>query len=196
MPKATRKTTTTKKTNFASDPASAAVENYRKRSEAWLFLAGVLDEAELKAAEIHGERPSPLVVWRNHRVDESGIDRVRDKLLSLPGIDPKAIEPEYWDAKARLMGTELAGKEWDERAGLAELRRDHDRAASAEWSAAWKLAKAEATTVAGASAFLTYISTEPAVGLFELGETEWHETAFRTVAAALAKITRQSQRAA
>lgn len=52
------------------------------------------------------------------------------------------------------------------------------------------------TTAAGASAMLNVIATEPTTGLFELGETHWHETAFRTVTAALAKITRQSQRAA
>jgi hypothetical protein len=33
-------------------------------------------------------------------------------------------------------------------------------------------------------------------GLFKLGETDWHETAFRTVVASLAKITAQSQRGA
>jgi hypothetical protein len=183
VPKATRKTTTTKKTNVASDPAFAAIENYRKRSKACVFLAGVLEEAELKADKNLGLRPSPLVFWRKHHIGESEIDCVRDKLLRLSGIDPKTIETEYWDAKARLMGTELAGKEWDKRAGPADLRRDHDRAASAEQRAAWKLARTKPTTAAGASAPLTYIATEPAVGLFDLGETEWHETAFRTVVA-------------
>ena len=49
---------------------------------------------------------------------------------------------------------------------------------------------------AGASAMLTYITTRPLTGLFELGETAWHETAFRTAVASLAKITGQSQRGA
>jgi hypothetical protein len=52
------------------------------------------------------------------------------------------------------------------------------------------------TTAAGASALLAYITSGPITGLFELGETHWHETAFRTVVASLAKIARQSQRAA
>jgi hypothetical protein len=56
--------------------------------------------------------------------------------------------------------------------------------------------RTEATTEAGASAMLTYITTGPITGLFELGETDWHETAFRTVVAALAKITGQLQRCA
>ena len=116
MPKATSKTITRKKPSIDSDPSRAAVENYRKRSKAWLFLADVLGEAELKAAKKHGARPSPLVFWRNHHIGESEIERVRDKLLRQSGIDPKTIETEYWDAKARLMGTELAGKEWEKRA--------------------------------------------------------------------------------
>jgi hypothetical protein len=62
------------------------------------------------------------------------------------------------------------------------------RAIEAEERAAWRLAKTKPTTVAGASALLNYIVDEPAVGMFELGETSWHETAFRTVAAALKKI--------
>jgi hypothetical protein len=82
-------------------------------------------------------------------------------------------------------------------AGLRTTKkRDLDRASAAAENAAWKMAKTEATTAAGCSAFLTYITTRPLTGLFELGETDWHETAFRTVAASLAKITGLSQRAA
>jgi hypothetical protein len=57
------------------------------------------------------------------------------------------------------------------------------------------MARIKPTTAAGASALLAYITTGPVTGLFELGETSWHETAFRTVVASLAKIT-QSQLAA
>jgi hypothetical protein len=53
------------------------------------------------------------------------------------------------------------------------------------------MARTKPSTVAGASAMLSFIATEPTTGLFELGETRWHETAFRTVTAALAKITQQ-----
>jgi hypothetical protein len=69
-------------------------------------------------------------------------------------------------------------------------------AAAAAEKAAWKMARTKPTTAAGAAALLTYITTEPAVGLLDLGEMDWHETAFRNVAASLAKITRQSRRAA
>jgi hypothetical protein len=54
------------------------------------------------------------------------------------------------------------------------------------------MAMIEPTTVAGCSAMLSFITSE----LFEYGEHEWHERAWLTVTAALAKITRQPQRAA
>jgi hypothetical protein len=76
-------------------------------------------------------------------------------------------------------------------ADLTALRRNEDHAHVAAEEAAWKMARTKPTTVAGASAMLSFIATNPTNGLFELGETRWHETAFRTVTAALAKITRQ-----
>ena len=56
------------------------------------------------------------------------------------------------------------------------------------------MARTKPTIAAGASALLTYVATGPITGLFELGETGWHETEFRTVVASLTNITRQSQR--
>jgi hypothetical protein len=51
-------------------------------------------------------------------------------------------------------------------------------------------------TDAGAAALLEYVTIGPITGLFELGETDRHETAFRNIAASLAKIRRRSQQAA
>jgi hypothetical protein len=69
-------------------------------------------------------------------------------------------------------------------------------ASDAAENAAWKMARTRPITAAGAAALLEYITTRPTTGLFELGETNWHETAFRTVVASLADITGQSQQAA
>jgi hypothetical protein len=63
-------------------------------------------------------------------------------------------------------------------------------ARSAAHAAAWKLAKTTPTTLAGASTMLAYITSAPAVGLFDLGESDWHEDAFRSVIAGLAKLAR------
>jgi hypothetical protein len=55
-----------------------------------------------------------------------------------------------------------------------------------------RMAETKPTTAAGASAMLAYIATGPATGLFDLGETRWHETAFLTVVESLAEITGKS----
>jgi len=76
-------------------------------------------------------------------------------------------------------------------AGLAK-EHDVDQAIDAAEKAAWKMARTKPSTAAGASALLTYITTGPVTGLFELGETRWHETAFRNVTASLARITQRA----
>ena len=68
-------------------------------------------------------------------------------------------------------------------------RYDVERGSAVAEEAAWKFAQTEPTTAVGAAAMLDYITIGPITGLFELGETNWHETAFRTVVASLAKIT-------
>ena len=56
-------------------------------------------------------------------------------------------------------------------AGLrTRKQRDLDRACAAAENAAWKMARTNPTTAAGTSALLTYITTRPITGLFELGD--------------------------
>lgn len=69
---------------------------------------------------------------------------------------------------------------------------DIKRTGDAAERAAWRMARTKPGTAAGAAALLAYITTGPITGLFTLGETYWHETAFRNVAAALAEIARQA----
>ncbi len=86
---------------------------------------------------------------------------------------------------------------WLEVAGAKGDRDAHARRGSdAAERAAWQMARTKPTTVAGAAALLKYITRGPITGLFELGETDWHETAFRNAAASLAEIARRSKRAA
>jgi hypothetical protein len=78
-----------------------------------------------------------------------------------------------------------------EEAGLdCVTEADLERASDALERAAWKMARTKPTTVAGASAMLTYITTGNTTGLFTLGEQQWHEAAFRNAAAALVEISR------
>lgn len=84
----------------------------------------------------------------------------------------------------------------DERRGDQKAERKMNLASDAADNLAWELAKTEPTTIAGASAVLNYIVDGPSVGLFDLGETAWHETAFKTVARALSRIARKRREAA
>lgn len=76
--------------------------------------------------------------------------------------------------------------------GVGAKQRDVERAGETAERAAWRLARTRPTTAAGAAALLEYVTVGPITGLFELGETAWHETAFRNLAASLAEIARQA----
>jgi hypothetical protein len=65
-----------------------------------------------------------------------------------------------------------------------------DRASDAVWDAGCRFARTRATTFAGASEMLSLITTGNTTGLFSVGRMDWHETAFRNVAAGLAKLAR------
>ena len=162
------------------DPIFAAIENHLKLENAWCDLEEAREETQAKAQEKHGRRPSPVVSWRNYVCGSDHIESIREALLRSPGIDPITIETEYWDVQARLLGTELAAKEWDERTGLAAVRRDIDRARTAWWQAALQMAKTKPRTPAGAGALLTEI-------LKDL-QMDWCETALATVVKGLAAM--------
>jgi hypothetical protein len=202
MPKAAKKNSTLRRTaslrktspagapRQIADPIFAAIENHHKLNKALHALWEVMDMAECEAAKKHGRRPSPLIDWRNYSgLGHSGIERAKDD-LRLSGVDPETIKTEYWDARARLLGAELARKEWDKRVGLAALRRDVDRATSAEQRAAQEMARTKPRTPAGAGALLAYTKTL----MFEVGEMDWHKTALDTMAEALAAMGKASPR--
>jgi hypothetical protein len=173
-----------------ADPIFAALENHHKLNKALHALWEAVDEAECEAREKHGRRPRQLIDWRNNEgLGDSGIERVKDE-LKLSGVNPETIKTEYWEARARLLGAEAGGKEWDQRVGLAALRRDVDRATSAEQCAAQEMARTKPCTPAGAGALLAYTKTL----MFEVGEMDWHETALDTVAEALWTMGKASQR--
>jgi hypothetical protein len=198
MPKAAKKNSTAslRKTSPAGapsrsivDPIFAAIENHHKLNKALHALWEVMDLAGSEAATKYGRRPSPLIDWGNcSGLGDTGIERVKDD-LKLSGVNPETIEMEYCQARARLLGAEAAGKEWDKHAGLAAIRRDVEVATSAEQRAAMQMARTKPRTPAGAGALLAYTKTL----LFEVGEMDWHETALDTVAEALTTMPPRSQ---
>jgi hypothetical protein len=108
--------------------------------------------------------------------------------LSQPGADPKQIEKEYLDAKAREAAAERAGAEWDQRAGIAPLREQYEHSNLAERRAAMRMARTKPTTPAGAAALVSYVRREiETLG----GISEWQMPALKTVAAALVRMNKE-----
>src|ERR1700730_18420476 len=109
------------------DPIFALIAEHKALTKKMYRLSDKLEEAVFKAAEPHGERPSRMILWRSHDAfSEEGIDARREEFLSHPGADREQIEKECLDAKARLATAEIAGAEWDERAGVAPLRERYE----------------------------------------------------------------------
>jgi hypothetical protein len=166
------------------DPIFAAIEEYRKSLATWLRIYGTLDNAKGEARTKHGNRPSELITWRGSYIGGSETDQRREELLSEPDVDRKQIEREYLDAKARERAQIRAGVEWDNMTGIAPLREQSDRASDAEKTAAMTMARTKPRTAAGAGALVAYVVKD-----MEIGETEWHEIALATAAAALQSMS-------
>jgi hypothetical protein len=105
----------------------------------------------------------------------------RQTLLDAGEIDPATVEEEYLDAKARYQAQLEACVAWDERSGLAALRKDYDRLLSAEYQFAWRLAETRPATPAGAAALIQYVLDDDLAP----DDEHWHVTALRSAVAAL-----------
>jgi hypothetical protein len=81
-------------------------------------------------------------------------------------------------------------REWLALSGKGEQRDVVDRASDAADKAAWAMARTQPTTIAGASAWLAYVTTGPITGLLTLGPCDWHPVAFKSVSAVLGAIAR------
>jgi hypothetical protein len=165
----------------SADPIFAMIDRHKMLRAEWQAVYYQLDEADPAAAQEHGRRPVELIHWRNYTIGASEIDTRRESLLDAGEIDPATVEQEYLDAKARYKAQVEAGLAWDERTGLAALRKDVGRRSTAEWRYAKRLADTKPATPAGAAALIQYILDD------ELNDDEdyWHMTALRSAVAAL-----------
>jgi hypothetical protein len=169
----------------AVDPIFTAIAEHKAISkELWGRLYWALDEAEDEAHKTHGMRPS-CIWWRNCDVYFERLDSRREEFLREPGVDPKQIEQEYQDAKARLATAE---REWDQCTGVKPLREQYERAQLAEDRAKRHLARTKPTTPAGAGALVAYIQRD----LEDVALEGWHSAALKTVAASLARMNREA----
>ncbi len=166
----------------AADPALVALAEVRRTEDFFCGLYDALEQVETDAeAAGHGPRPFSLIAWREYSaIGGHEIDAAHAEFLALPGADPKTIEVEYQDAKARYRAAISAAEEWDKSAGLTLQRRDLERASAARLAAWAQLAETTPTTPAGAAKVLDFVRSE-----MEHGEWDLHLQILRRVVEAL-----------
>ncbi|MFB9984338.1 hypothetical protein ACFSQQ_16420 [Mesorhizobium kowhaii] len=165
----------------SDDPALAAIAAFQAASRKWRRLVDRLDEGEGSAFDRFGHhRPSASVSWRGHStLGLQDIEEFRVDLLT-HGFDPMLVEQEYADAKGRYRAAVQAGKDWDNKAGLTDLR-DRTRAARRDLQTSERrMAKTRPTTVEGASRLMDCVVRD-----MVHGDAEWHHPALKTAAASM-----------
>jgi hypothetical protein len=162
------------------DPIFAAIKKHKLLFDHATKIGMALSEAEDNASETHGHRPIPLIVWRDYHIGGIEIDIRRETLMAQGEVDPAVIEEEYRAAKARCEAIKQAGRDWDERTGLASWRREVDQARQAKDASETALATTKPTTPAGAAALISYVLED-----MEDYDCEWHQVALATAADAL-----------
>jgi hypothetical protein len=146
----TTKPKTRKAPAAETDPIFALIAEHKAREKELMRLGDELENAEIEAAKTHGWRPPDFISWGTHFAGtEHEIDSYRRRFLGEPGADRKQTEKEYRDAKARLSAAERAGPEWDQRVGIAPLRKQYERASDADHKSAMRVARTKPTTLAG-----------------------------------------------
>jgi hypothetical protein len=169
------------------DPVFALIETHKTLIKKNCRLFEELHEAECRAAKTYGERPWPLIAWRDKEaISDSEIDVYRNLLLCPPDADRAQIEKKYVEAKTRAACAKAAEVEWYRHAGIGQLYEQYDRSGDAESEMDMRLARTKPTTPAGAAALLAHV-------LHEIGDddppTEWQMTSLKTIAAALARTS-------
>jgi hypothetical protein len=175
------------------DPIFAAIDRHRLASDAFDQASAQLTKAKDEAAAAGERRPFPLIVWRDYMIGGSEIENRRQSLWRDSALQPEQIEEEYQMKKAEEADRVEAGTMWDERHGITPLRERVERLERRRRAAALRLARTQATTVAGAAAAVAYAHAE-----LEIAETDgphtdaWALPMLRTAVKALQLLAVQS----
>lgn len=177
----------------ATDPIFALIAAHKAAVKEANRTYSLLDETEFDARKKFGTRPDEYFAWRGRTVSrDSEIDEVCENLRSSGGLGADRIaeiEKEALDAKERLIDAQRAHKAWYVRTGIEPLRNLNEQAALNEDAAALKLSRVAPTTVAGAAALVAYV----ALDVKEPFDTRWTDRALKTIAAALSKMSQETE---
>lgn len=104
----------------------------------------------------------------------------------------KRLDRKWFNSAAAFDRAEKTGpKAWVDAQSLTE--NDVEEASDQALAAAWKMARTEPTTTAGAAAMLRFLTRDEMYGVWQAwhwGKAAWLETAFRTLERSLAKMAR------
>jgi hypothetical protein len=175
-------------TSDDSDPILIALKEIKRLERAYNQTATKLEHAEVEAAKRIGhKRPTELITWRNYFIGGPEIEWRRAALLDAHRADPAKIEAEYVDAKKRERAAIRAGRQWDKKAGIAELRLLVGDLCKRWRDSVDRLATIEPTTTKGAARLVNFLHRD-------LGDdaTRSHRRIFRNLSSALERLEAQS----
>lgn len=142
-----------------SSAAVAAVERVCAAESAFFRLTEKRDELEHAAKEQYGFRPLELIGWRNHSaIGLHEIEWLRSRLVDT-GFDRRQIDLEFLDAKKRYRAAVASAKDWDNRAGLAEVANAVDQARIELKAAEDEVGSVKPANLADAAAVLALLRT-------------------------------------
>ncbi len=166
----------------AADPIFAAIAEYQATTKEWVRLSDELKTAETEAEKEHGKRPVQYIWWKTLNIfDEYDLNTTRNEWIKHPAFDPKSIEREYEDIKARLRAAYYQGVAWDHRTGTKSRRESVETASFLVGRAADRLARTKPTTLAGAAALINHVQSNTPSG-------DWEIAAMKMLARTLVKM--------
>ncbi|AZG75975.1 hypothetical protein [Methylocystis rosea] len=164
-----------------ADPILSALKEVEFLERAFNRASSKLAQMESDAEDRLGHsRPTELIVWRDYFIGGHEIELRRQALLAARGLDPAKIEQEYIDAKKRERAAIHLGRQWDERAGVADLVSSVSDLRERLMDSKRRLASTKPTTAKGAAALIRFLYRE-----LRDEATRSHMRIFKNLASAL-----------
>jgi hypothetical protein len=129
-----------------------------------------------------------MIAWgRYSMIGGSELAGASDYYLSV-GVNPEQVQKEFAAAKRRLRSAATAGRAWDRKAGVVQLRRLNETTKHEFRQSLWTAARTVPTTTEGAACMAAWLGSE-------LGEfcERYHRIAAKNIARGLRGLGKVQQ---